>query len=260
MNVEKVDETARVLALLRTRGGGYDAPLPDLPKELRPKSLDDAYAIQSALRSQLSDPLGPVAGWKIGCTTEVMQTYLGIDHPCSGTLFSKQVHQREVQLKHSEYFRLGLECEIAVRLSKPLLHGMDVINAIDSVMCSVEIVDERFADFSNCAKETLVADDFFSTGCVIGEPMRLQTVGDLSELEGGFTIDEKSAWRGLGSAILGNPLRALTWLAEHRAAEGGLKAGEIVTLGSVVKTIYPQPGMRIIGGFEGLGSITVEVV
>ncbi|MEM1039521.1 MAG: fumarylacetoacetate hydrolase family protein [Pseudomonadota bacterium] len=260
MNTEGVDEAARVLAQLRTRTGGYDAPLQDLPEEVRPKSLDNAYAIQSALRSHLSDPFGPVAGWKIGCTTKVMQAYLGIDHPCAGTLFSRQVHHGKARLKHSDYFRLGLECEIAVRLAKPLLHGMNVVDAVDSVMCSIEVVDERFVDFSNCAKETLVADDFFSAGCVIGEPMRLHSLGDLGGLEGGFTIDGKLGLRGLGSAILGDPLAALTWLAEHRAGEGGLQAGEIVTLGSVVKTIYPQAGMHIIGGFEGLGSVTVEVV
>ncbi|MEL6694565.1 MAG: hypothetical protein AAFQ12_16295, partial [Pseudomonadota bacterium] len=86
MNTDKVDEAATVLAQLRTRSGGFDAPLPDLPEEVRPTSLDDAYAIQRALRRQLSSPLGPVAGWKIGCTTQVMQAYLGINHPCAGTL------------------------------------------------------------------------------------------------------------------------------------------------------------------------------
>ena len=38
-----------------------------------------------------------------------------------------------------------------------------------------------------------------------------------------------------------------------------LAAGELITLGSVVKTFYPDRGMRVDARFEGLGTASVTV-
>ena len=65
----------------------------------------------------------------------------------------------------------------------------------------------------------------------------------------------------MGYAILGHPLNALAWLADHVAARGGrLEAGAVVTLGSVVKTIYPEAGTRIEAVFDHLSPVTLEIV
>ena len=49
-------------------------------------------------------------------------------------------------LKAGHYRKLGLECEIAVRLERDLSAGQDPRAAVGGVMTSVEIVEERFAD------------------------------------------------------------------------------------------------------------------
>jgi hypothetical protein len=38
-------------------------------------------------------------------------------------------------------------------------------------MASVEIVEHRFVDFGAAGTPSLVADDFFSVGCVLGKPI-----------------------------------------------------------------------------------------
>ena len=49
-------------------------------------------------------------------------------------------------------------------------------------------------------------------------------------------------------------------LAGHAAARGGqLRAGAVVSLGSVVKTIYPASGTRIEAGFDRLPPVTLEI-
>ncbi len=259
MTLNRIEAAAGHLADLRLRRNGMLPPIEDLPDAIRPRSVTEAYAVQHHLRGLLANNLGPVAGWKIGCTTEVMQTYLNVDHPCMGTLFASQVHQRAASLRAADYRRLGLECEIAVRLSADLSPGDDPAQAIAAVMCSVEIVEERFTDFSRCARESLIADDFFSRGCVLGPDMPLASLPDLAALTGGFTVNGIDGSRGQGAAILGHPLTALTWLAEARSPEGGLKAGEVVTLGSVVKTIYPEAGDRVMASFDGLGSVEIDI-
>lgn len=254
------DAAARLLADLRLRRGGITPPIDDLPPTIRPGTLAEAYAVQARLRRLLVPALGPVVGWKIGCTSGVMQSYLGVDHPCMGTMFAGQMHQGSARLHASNYRRLGLECEIAVRLKADLAPNADPAPAIGAVMCSVEIVEERFTDFSACARESLIADDFFGMGCVLGAEVALGDIGDLSALTGGFSINGEPQATGRGDAILKNPLAALSWLSVVRGPEGGLKAGEVATLGSVVKTVYPVAGDRLSAGFQGLGNVGVEVI
>ncbi len=269
MTPAAIQAAAEVLADLRVRAAGGSTQLEDLPEACRPESLDEAYAIQEALRPLLeSRGLGPQVGWKIGCTTPVMQSYLKIDHPCAGTLYQATTHRDRATLKADDFFQLGLECEIAVRLSADLDARADghtkesVAVAVGGVMTSVEIVDHRFRDFAEVATPSLVADDFFSVGCVLGAERPLGGLGDLAALSGGFGIDGAVPDEaGMGDAILGHPLNALAWLADHVAARGArLRKGSVVTLGSVVKTIYPEAGTNIQAGFDRLPPVSLEIV
>ncbi|MFX5956877.1 hypothetical protein ABTF01_21005, partial [Acinetobacter baumannii] len=60
------------------------------------------------------------AGHKIGCTSRVMQDYLGIPHPCAGGVFARGVYGSGAGLRTSDFVRVGVECEIAVRLARDL--------------------------------------------------------------------------------------------------------------------------------------------
>lgn len=268
MTPDAIQAAAHVLADLRVRAEGRDAPLDDLPEACRPGTLDEAYEIQAALGPLLeARGLGPATGWKIGCTTPVMQDYLKIPHPCAGRLYRNSVYQGEAALTAGDVFQLGLECEVAVRLEADLparRGGHDagsVAPAVGGVMASVEIVEHRFRDFAAVATPSLVADDFFSVGCVLGAARPLAALGDLATLEGGFRIDGREPEQtGKGAAILGQPLAALAWLADHLAARGArLEAGQVVTLGSVVKTIYPVAGTCIEAVFDRLDPVTLRI-
>ncbi len=268
MNPNSIIAAADILADLRLRANCRDAQLDELPEDCRPRTLDEAYAIQDSLRRLLAERgLGGPVGWKIGCTTPVMQSYLNIPHPCAGTLYRATLHDGQAVLRAADFFQLGLECEIAVRLSadidaRPDGHDADsVAPAVGGVMASVEIVDHRFRDFETASTPSLVADDFFSVGCVIGAARPLEALGDLAALSGGFRIDGAAPEQeGQGAAILGHPLNALAWLADHLASRGNrLKAGEVVTLGSVVKTIYPQADSSIEARFQGLSPVTLRI-
>ncbi|MEL7467716.1 MAG: hydratase [Pseudomonadota bacterium] len=264
---EGFDTAARLLAALRTREAGTQ-PIVDLPRSCRPVDLVDAYEIQRRIRLPLMRRgMGVQVGWKIGCTTKVMQDYLKIPHPCAGTLYKTTLFRDEVRLAARDFYELGLECEIAVELgaSLPERHALydaaDVVHAVSGVMASIEIVEHRFRDFRKASVASLIADDFFSWGCVLGAPVRLEDLPELGGVTGGFSINGRSPRiTGEGRAILGHPLTALAWLADHASRLGTpLEAGQIVTLGSVVKTVYPKPGQRISARFDGLAPATVTI-
>ncbi len=95
-------------------------PLQPLAANTAPQTEAEGYQIQQALRDQLAADFGAPVGYKIGCTSAVMQEYLGIPHPCGGSVFTKGVHDSGVSLRANDFVRVGVECEIAVQLASDL--------------------------------------------------------------------------------------------------------------------------------------------
>ena len=116
--------------------------------------MTECYAIQSALNVMLTAAgLGDVVGHKIGCTTPVMQAFVNIDHPATGRVFSKSVMHKHGRVPRHGFVKIGIECEIAVRLSHDLLPQTtpytreSVESAVGEVMVGMELVDERYEDY-----------------------------------------------------------------------------------------------------------------
>ena len=131
---------------------------------------------------------------------------------------------------------------------------------VDAVMAGIEIVDDRYRDYRSLGAPTLIADNFFNAGCVLGEPIRDWRRLDLEALGGRMLINGQEVGRGAGGMILGHPFEALAWLANSRASRGlGLQKGAFVFLGSLVETKYPNPGDSVQVEIEGLGALVLEV-
>lgn len=252
---------ARMLATHRLARTALDA----LPLLLRPADLEAAYDIQACLHEELASTLGPVVGHKIGCTTPVMQAFLGIAHPCAGAVFASTVHASPARLRYGDFVRVGVECEIVVLLGADLparsapYDATDVAMAVEAVMPGMEIVDARYVDYTRLDTPTLVADDFFDAGCVLGAPTADWRLLDLASVTGVTRINGVEVGRGRGADVLGHPLEALAWLANQRSRRGvGLRAGEFVFTGSVVATQWLAPGDHVAMSIEGLGDIAAD--
>jgi 2-oxo-3-hexenedioate decarboxylase/2-keto-4-pentenoate hydratase len=240
-------------------------PLAPLPADLAPRTEADGYRIQQALRGLLAADLGAPAGYKIGCTSAVMQHYLGIPHPCGGSVFATGVHKSGVSLRHGDFVRVGVECEIAVRLSRDLdpaqapFTAESVAAAIEAYLPAIEIVDDRYKDWETLGAPTLVADDFFAAACVLGQPVPRSAAPDLLKVIGRALVNGTEVAHGTGADVLGHPHHALAWLANHLAADGkSLRAGEIVLTGSLVKTLWLAAGDRVTMELQGLGNVSAE--
>jgi len=191
-----------------------------------------------------------------------MQKYLGIDHPCAGGIFADSIHASPASLKYRDFRRVGVECEIAVRLDRDLPAGPftrdSVADAVGECMAAIELVDDRYVDYTQLDAASMIADDFFGAGCVLGEARKDWRSLDLAACEAIMTVNGKSAGRGTGALVLGHPMEALAWLAGNLAERGRmLKQGDLVMTGSMVETRWLEPGDWVDVTVEGLGIAAV---
>ena len=259
-----VGQAADILAAARRNPSEL---LERLPDSCRPESAADAYAVQCELHERLVSDFGRQVGYKIGCTTRVMQGYLQIDEPCAGTLRAITVAQGTGEFRCADLHAPGVECEIAVRLGADLpmagsaYRQEDVAAAVEEAMAAIEVVDNRYRDLWGMGAWSLAADDFVNAGAVLGPPVGPRVHGDLGAIAGTLSLDGRVVGRGHGRDILGHPMAALAWLANTLPAHGrSLKAGDVVLLGSVVQTAWLQGPCRVTVTFDTLGTADATFV
>ena len=241
------------------------AKIESIPLNLRPINEDESYIIQDDLHHYLLERnYGKVVGYKIGCTTKVMQKYLGIANPCVGGVYDINVNQLEGNYKYDKFISPGVECEIGLLLAEDLSpenyphNKLSVQKAVSGVMASIEIVDNRWVNYKSIDTLSLIADDFFGSGCVLGNRTKLDSI-NLSEIIGRMFINDKLVGTGYGKDIMGDPLEALVWLANFMSIKGKtLKTNQFISLGSIIETQWVNLGDSVYIEIEGLGSVVAN--
>jgi 2-keto-4-pentenoate hydratase len=228
-------------------------------------TIDDAYAVQREfVRLANQAPGAGIAGYKIGLTVKRMQEMCGIDSPIAGIVFQDRVHKSGAKLRASDYGRLGLEFEIAVRMARDLEHNggapglSDVAEAVDAVCPAFEIIDDRHADYGDLEIRSVIADNAWNAGIVLGDFVKPWP--DLTAIEGVVSVDGEVVDRGFGRDVLGHPFHSVAWLAVHLAQTGAkLRAGDVVMTGSLALTRFPDAACKYRFDLGGLGAVEVSV-
>jgi len=239
-----------------------------LPQESQPKDESEAYNVQEALHELLTGAgLGTVVGHKIGCTTPVMQRFLGVNNPCAGGVFDSTTYELKGSFSFDQFLHPGVECEMAIRLKSDLTpvgapyNRESVASAVESMMAAIELVDDRWRDYKSIDTPTLIADDFFGAGCVLGPVLLDWADIDLSTVQGSMSINGTLVGSGKGSDIMGHPLEALAWIANSFAGRGkSLRRGEFVLLGSLVETKWVERGDVVTIEQRGVGTATARFI
>lgn len=258
-NLGEAAELLRDLRLKRDRFPGFD-------DDARPRDEREGYAIQDALSDLLDRDLGGAVGYKIGCTSKTLQTYMNIDNPCSGTMFASCEVAAGGEMRLENYVSPGFECEIGVRLGKPLdpkdgpITRERAAAAVAAAYVSIEIVDDRFVDYRIVGTPTLIADNFMNAGFVRGPERTDVDPLQLDRAHGATIVNGELYGEGYGRDVLGHPLDVLVWLANETASRGKpLKAGMLVTTGSVVRPYWVRRGDVVTMKNDMLGEVTVAV-
>lgn len=254
--------TQRCVELL-TKARRDCQPLAELPTEICPGSLLEGYVVQEAL---LTAQQAKTCGYKIAATSAVAQNLLGVDGPFFGRLLEGAYHDSPAHLAADQFLFRLIEPEFAFILSEDLPpRGFDygseeVSRAVASLHPAFEIVSSSFGlDWTKRGAPSLAADNAVHGAFVLGLGTEDWRHLDLANLEVRLTVDGSPFSSGRGEAVLGHPLRALTWLANDLTRRGrGLQAGETVTTGLVTaKFALLEAGQGCRADFGPLGDVTV---
>ena len=121
-------------------------------------------------------------------------------------------------------------------------------------------MSDRYADFTTIGAATLVADNAFDAGSVLGAPVAGWRGLELGALTARTFKDGELVGTGTSDLLLGHPLDALAWLANHRSALGlGLGAGSFVSLGTITQVQWVDRPATYRITVEGLGEVVVTV-
>jgi 2-keto-4-pentenoate hydratase len=237
-----------------------------------PWAVDDetfAYAVQDRFVHELERLRGTrTCGYKIALTTPAMRQMVGFHDSISGRLLEDRIFASGSTIHAADHRHLLIEFEIAFRMAKDLPatgSRWDRDSILPYVACAhpaLEIADDRDADYRQLAGAilTVVADNAWNEGLVLGEPVSGFGAGQLAAAGGVATIDGREVGRGTGADVMGHPLDALAWLANHLQQRGlALAAGHLVTTGSLVTSKFPEVGNAVGFDVDGLGSVGVRV-
>jgi 2-oxo-hept-3-ene-1,7-dioate hydratase/2-keto-4-pentenoate hydratase len=159
-----------------------------------------------------------------------------------------------------------IEIEIAFvmkeALSGPGILPMDVVRATDFVVPAIEIVDFRVSRAPGMNIIDTVADLAACGAAVLGaNPRRLDTI-DIRRVKGEIVRNGVVEQAGEASAVLGNPVTAVAWLANKLGEFGvSFQPGDVILTGSFVRAIPVQAGDEILCRFDqGLGDVATSFV
>jgi 2-keto-4-pentenoate hydratase len=234
-----------------------------------PETEHKAYLWQDAYVNCMSRTRKTaVCGYKIALTTPSMRKMVGFDEPVSGRLLADLLHQSGDTVHVSAYGRLIVEFELAFRMKKTLpatdaaWTAEMVLPYVGAVFPALEVADDRHADYSSLNRTilTLVADNAWNQGLVLGSPVGTFTLESLGNASGTARIDGQDIGCGSGRDVMGHPLNALAWLANHlQSRKLQLRENDLVTTGSLLQSTFPVAGSLVKFTVEGLGSVSLSI-
>lgn len=255
--LKDIDHAARRLSeAARTR-----EPCEPIRDVIPPDDAVAAYAVQQQVNQARIAGGARVVGRKIGLTSPAVQQQLGVDQPDFGVLFDDMQYAADRPIADPRLIQPKVEAEIAFVLASDLEEGdldlAQVAAAVDHAVPAIEVCDSRVRDWDISYADT-VADNASAGGFVLGAERHTLDRFEPRNALMRMRVSGQPDSNGSGADCLGDPLRALQWLA-LRARELGdpLRAGQIVLSGALGPMRPLLPGSSVEVMISGLGALSV---
>jgi 2-keto-4-pentenoate hydratase len=236
-----------------------EGPIPSVRDLMEAGDADAAYAVQEINTAHWQRAGRRVIGRKIGLTSTAVQQQLGVDRPDFGVLFADMEVPQGATIATKQLLQPRAEAEVAFvvgrDLPQPDVTATEVLRAIEFVLPAIEICDSRVAGWKITLTDT-IADNASSGLFVVGSEPRLLSRLDLRTCGMVLFKNGETLSQGSGSACMGHPINAVTWLARTMAAKGRpLAAGDIVLSGALGPMVPIRSGDAIHASIGGLGTV-----
>ncbi len=228
-------------------------------------SIEVAYHISLRLLNRRIESGEQVVGKKIGVTSAPVQEMLGVFQPDFGFLTDAMVIEDGADIPIAgQLIQPRAEGEIAFRLKADLtgpgVTEADVLAATAAIIPCFEIVDSRIHDWNIKIQDT-VADNASCGVFVLGKNEVDPRNFDLPNLKMTLYKNGEYNSEGLASAVQGNPLTAVAWLANTLGEfDIPFRAGEVILSGSLVPLIPVVAGDKMSLEIEGIGGCSCNFV
>jgi 2-keto-4-pentenoate hydratase len=259
-----VARLARVLLEVRDGAPLLDPP----PPALEPPTVAAAYEVAARVVEALSARHGPVRGYKIGATSDRGQQLLGLVEPFHGCAFAQAILADD-----ATYASGGRECTIEAEIGFVVARDLppraesysyeEVCAALARAVPLFEVNRPAYARALEIGGRWLIADNGVTQAFAVGGPGRaldrsvVVALRDesLRMLRNGVPVAE-----GAARVVLGDPLRAVQWLANALAGRGrGLRAGDVIASGATTPPVPMHAGDAFAAEYSSLGRVRLHV-
>ncbi|HEX4885283.1 MAG TPA: fumarylacetoacetate hydrolase family protein [Casimicrobiaceae bacterium] len=246
MNAPLSPLAARLVAARRS------APIASLDEALVPKDHAAAMAVQAEVARELGET---VRGWKVGVG--------GDGVPFAAPLYASALVASPATLMIRDY--VLIEMEIAVRLARDLPPGEHsrsaILDALDGVMAGIEVIRGRAGEPPATPFLAFLADNGANLAYVTGAQAPTFRGLDLTSLRCRLAIGGSVAHEAVGGHPQGDPIEPIRrYLAHANDRLGGLRAGHVVTTGSLNKPVRVDAAAPVEVTIEGLGTATLQLM
>jgi 2-keto-4-pentenoate hydratase len=219
------------------------ASLPAVP------TVEAAEAIQAEVAAELG---ASAAGWKVGFTPEGAI-------PVAAPIFGNLVLPDGGRCSRGASAFFAVEIEIGFRLAADLGPAGGEA-ALGAAFVGIEIVRSRFVEGPKVPFPSFLADNIANGGYVVGAEREDWRTLDIGALRCRVFRDETLVHDAIGGHPQGHPLAPIRALRERPVAQlGGLRAGQIVTTGTLCGVLRIGGPCRIRAELEGFGTVSLAV-
>lgn len=241
---------AKLSPLAQRLAGARSAPPGTLDLALVPLDHAAAMAVQAEVTGALGESVG---GWKVGIGGD------GI--PFAAPLYSGALIASPARVPLGDY--VLIEMEIAFRLKRDLPPGDyardAILAACDQVVAGIEVLRGRFGEPPAVPFLAFLADNGANLAYVIGGAAGALRTLDLTALPCRLAIGGKVVHDGVGHPH-GDPIEPIRrYLAKSNDRLGGLRAGQIVTTGSLNTPVRVETPALVEVDIGGVGRAVLQL-
>ena len=229
-------------------------PIVDLPADLRPQTIEEAYVVQD----RMSLAYEAIGGWKVGAPSADAT-------PMFAPMPLAWISGNGSELRGITYRYRGLEAEIAFLMGEDLPARKtpytrdEVLGAIASCHPAIEVLESAFVDPAQASRLSMIADLQMHGGFVYGPACPDWQRIDFSQEHVTLAVDGAVRVERTGSNTSGDLLRLLPFLANEGAARtGGLKRGNWITTGSWTGNTQASAGSVVDVQFSTAGRVNLR--